>query len=229
MANDGRGVAGATRAAAAGRPLKSSAKAAIAGILGLVGLEEPARRAWRRLRGRGNPPTFWQIYPSETSKCRDRLAPFCEGYGLDLGFGGDPIIPSAIRMDLPAPRAHYAQDQPVQLGGSATDLYWFRDGVLDFIYSSHLLEDYAETEDVLREWLRVLRPGGRLIIFCPDEQAYRNHCETTGHPRNLYHVHADFSLQKVKDHLERIGGTRVVHEVPLIDIYSWELVCEKVG
>ena len=39
----------------------------------------------------------------------------------------------------------------------AKDLYWFRDGVLDYVYSSHLLEDYVDTEAVLREWLRVLR------------------------------------------------------------------------
>ena len=104
---------------------------------------------------------------SETSKCRNRLAPFCTGYGLDLGFGGDPITNSAIRMDFPQPYTHVG-DYPVQLGGKAEELYWFNNSVLDYIYSSHLLEDFIDTEQVLREWLRVIKPGGKLIIFCPD-------------------------------------------------------------
>jgi SAM-dependent methyltransferase len=212
---------------AAGNPLRAATKRALVNAFGLIGLEEPARRAWRRLRGRTDSPGPMP-YRSETSKCRDRLAPYCVGYGLDLGFGGDPITPSAVRIDMPTPYA-YTGEYAVQLGGKAEDLYWFRDGVLDFVYSSHLLEDYVDTEAVLREWLRVLRPGGRLVIFCPDEQVFRRHCATTGQPYNPYHVHADFSLDKVKGHLERIGGTRVIHEIPLVDIYSWDLVCEKIS
>jgi SAM-dependent methyltransferase len=209
------------------RPLKAAAKRAVASTLGLVGLEQPARRTWRRLRGRNDLPSL-APYQSETSKCRARLAPFCVGYGLDLGFGGDPITPTAIRMDMPSAYA-YTGDYPVRLGGKAEDLYWFRDGILDFVYNSHLLEDIVDTEGVLREWLRVLRRWGRLIIFCPDEQVFRKHCASTGQAYDPNHVHADFSLGKVKGHLERIGGTRVIHETPLVDIYSWELVCEKTG
>lgn len=165
-------------------------------------------------------------WPSETSKCRERLAPFCTGYGVDLGFGGDPIVPHAIRVDMVRPYTDVGSES-VQLGGDAARLPWFTDGALDFVYSSHLLEDFDDTETVLREWLRVLRVGGRLIIFCPDEQAFRAHCARTGQPYNQHHKHETFSLAFAKELLARIGGTRVVHEVPLVDIYSWELVAEK--
>jgi SAM-dependent methyltransferase len=176
-------------------------KRALIAILGPIGLEEPARRAWRRLRGRDLPADLPE------HKCQGE---------------------TSIRMDMVNPYGDTGE-QSVQLGGNAEDLYWFRDGVLDYVYSSHLLEDYVDTEAVLREWLRVLRPGGRLIIFCPDEPVYRKHCLATGQRYNTHHIHADFSLEKVKRHLEHIGGTRVIHEVPLIDVYSWELVSEKVG
>ena len=163
---------------------------------------------------------------SETAKCRDRLAPYCTGYGLDLGPGGDPITAHAIRVDLERPYLAWGP-APVQLGGDATRLHWFRDGVLDFVYSSHLLEDFDDTEAVLREWLRVLRPSGRLVLFCPDEQVYRRHCRETGQNYNVHHRHETFSLKFVQAVLDRIGGVEVVHQNPLVDIYSWELVVAK--
>jgi predicted SAM-dependent methyltransferase len=207
-----------------GHRMKTYVKSALVALH----LDGPARRLRDALNGRlhgaiGRGSPIWQ---SETSKCRARLAPHCTGCGVDLGPGGDPITPHAIRVDLPQPYSHVGT-LPVQLSGKAENLYWFRDGVLDFVYSSHLLEDYPDTEAVLREWLRVLKPLGNLIIFCPDEQVYRKHCAATGQGYNTHHVHVDFSLDFVKRILDRIGQTEVLHETPLTDIYSWELVCRK--
>lgn len=166
---------------------------------------------------------------SETAKCRERLAQFCAGYGLDIGFGGDPITSHAIRMDMPQPYTNVGA-MPVQLGGDATHLVWFADGTLDFVYSSHVLEDFVDVSAVLAEWLRVLKCGGRLIIYCPDEMAYRRYCAETGHGYNPHHVHADFSLSFVKGELARLGtAVRILHEAPLVDVYSWELVLEKLS
>src|SRR4030081_512897 len=83
-------------------------------------------------------------HPSETSKCRPRLASYCQGYGLDIGPGGDPITNHAIRVDLELPYSSVGQ-HPVQLGGDASELIWFRDKIFDFVYSSHVLEDFIDT------------------------------------------------------------------------------------
>lgn len=165
--------------------------------------------------------------PSETSKCRNRLSKFCTGCGLDIGFGGDPIVEHAIRVDLAQPYSG-ADGPPVQLAGDAHCLQWFNNNTLDFVYSSHLLEDFEATENVIREWLRVLKPGGKLILFCPDEKVYREYCDQTGHPYNKFHKQPDFSLEFVKNILKCIGNVKIIHETALIDIYSWELVCEKI-
>ena len=144
----------------------------------------------------------------------------------DAGFGGDPITPHAVRVDLPTPYT-FVGHYPVQLGGDCANLVWFRDGALDFVYSSHLLEDFIDTRAALAEWLRVLKPGGRLIIFCPDEQRFRAHCARTGQPYNTNHKHAHFSLDFVEGLLRELGNSRPVHRNPDVDIYSWDLVVEK--
>ena len=165
---------------------------------------------------------------SETSKCRLRLIKFCRGAGLDLGYGGDPITPCSINVDLPQPYTKLGTG-PKHLSGNATDLYWFRDNVLDFVYSSHLLEDFENTREVLTEWFRVIRPGGNLVLFCPDQQKYLKHCENHGQPPNYSHKIAEFSLNYVKRIIEDMGIADIIHETELINIYSWELVARKKG
>jgi predicted SAM-dependent methyltransferase len=200
------------------RRLKSTVRAALVRTL-----EASSSRLGYELR-----PTNKYVYQSETSKCRKRLQRYCTGTGVDIGFGGDPINDHAIRIDLPHPYA-CTGDASVQLSGDARSLPWFSSGVLDFVYSSHLLEDFMDTTEVLSEWLRVLKVGGYLIIFCPDEQVYRKHCIKTNQAYNTHHVHATFSSAFVKDILYRIGNTQVIHECSLVDDYSWELVCRKVS
>ena len=46
----------------------------------------------------------------------------------------------------------------------------YADGSVDEVYASHILEHfpYFKTGNVLREWVRVLKPGGRISIAVPD-------------------------------------------------------------
>lgn len=46
----------------------------------------------------------------------------------------------------------------------------YQDGEVDEIYNSHLIEHFHFNQGVLvlREWYRVLKPGGKLIIETPD-------------------------------------------------------------
>ncbi len=172
-------------------------------------------------------PPHSNSHPSETSRCRERLAPYCKGYGLDIGPGGDPITNHAVRVDLESPYSSVGE-LPVQLGGDATDLKWFKDGVLDFVYSSHVLEDFVETELVLKEWLRVIKVGGLLVLYCPDEQVYRTHCRKTAQTYNTQHKLENFSFDWVKIRLEQIDPQgKMIHGKPLTEIYSWEIVWQR--
>lgn len=167
---------------------------------------------------------------SETQHCRERLKVYCNGYGLDIGYGGDPIIPSAITVDLPQPYTTVGS-APLNLGGDARDLYWFRDEVLDYVFSSHLLEDFEEHETsfIIREWLRVLKIEGHLILYCPDEQIYREHCRKTGQPYNYGHKVDNFSLGYLKSVLLNMESIKIIHENAHCEDYSFEIVIKKIG
>jgi len=166
--------------------------------------------------------------PSETSKHRDLLQPYCQGYGCDVGFGGDPISSSSVRVDLPTPYTRVGQLN-VQLGGDCRNLCWFRDGVLDFVYSSHLLEDFPEHEiiPILTEWLRVLKPGGRLVLLLPDQQRYLKACRQKGEGPNPHHSMDNFSLEFLRSMIARLPAVREIAAHPDLGEYSFAIILEK--
>ncbi|MBU2578215.1 class I SAM-dependent methyltransferase [Patescibacteria group bacterium] len=128
------------------------------------------------------------MYTSETSVIRPWFEgkPYLEGKGLDLGCGGDVICPNAEGFDMPVPYANTGTDFILH-GGDARNLQRFPDCSYDFIYSSHLLEDFTNTSEILEEWTRVVKPGGYIALYLPDEEVYRKHCDETGHPYNTAH------------------------------------------
>lgn len=116
---------------------------------------------------------------SETAKHRDRVIPFCqitEGGGIDIGSAGDPVVPWAIQMDLPAQqfKAYNAShpDKCIHWRGYANTLP-FKDGTLSFVHASHVLEDFPDWQVILNEWDRVLRRGGYMLIAVPDHERFR--------------------------------------------------------
>lgn len=166
---------------------------------------------------------------SETALARPILAPYCQGLGLDLGFGGDAIVPHALTFDMPQKYTTVGGD-PQILQGDCRDLGFIRDGVLDFCYSSHLLEDlwFHELEATIREWRRVLKMGGVLVTCCPDQAVYVKHCEKTGQPYNQAHKEPSFSLSTFTEVVMRTGAWEVVYEDPLVATYSFHSVLRKI-
>lgn len=171
----------------------------------------------------------WTGLCSETTHGRPFLAKYCRGLGLDIGFGGDPITPTALTMDQWQPYTQVGGQKQV-LRGTATDLSMFCDESLDFIYSSHLLEDFAYEVlvNILREWRRVLKVGGLLVTNCPDQRRFLAHCATTGQGINLAHYEPDFSIQTFRDRvLAKTGPWEEVFVEPDAKPYSWYLVVRK--
>ena len=77
----------------------------------------------------------------------------------------------------PGPRRIQGFETLNVVGGRNVDFIWdadrhlpFRTGTFRLIYASHILEHipWYRTDEVLREWVRLLQPGGRLELWVPD-------------------------------------------------------------
>ena len=134
------------------------------------------------------------IMSSGTAFCRDLTTRYCIGNGIDIGAGGDPVIPTAVQIDLPEPEfSRYGHAFPVSIVPQFRSRDWhrnlpFKDATLDFVYSSHLLEDYNEWEELLKEWIRVIKPGGHILILVPDKVKFNEAVRRTG-GGNAAHKH----------------------------------------
>ena len=85
---------------------------------------------------------------------------------MRLHIGGTEPHPDWKILDIEArPEVDYV--------ANASDLSQFEDKSIEVIYASHVLEHFSyklenELIETLKEWYRVLQPGGELLISVPD-------------------------------------------------------------
>lgn len=100
---------------------------------------------------------------NETAKLRDfRKAngvfdDILKGNGIDIGCGPDLLV---IESGTIMP---WDKEQ-----GDAQVLATVPDNSLDFAYSSHCLEHMRDVPESLKNWARVVRPGGYIYVAVPD-------------------------------------------------------------
>ena len=98
---------------------------------------------------------IYQNYIGETHKSHERrvregfFEKYCNGEGLDIGYGADIIVPGCSGWDL--------------RNGDAQYLTGIEDESFDFVYSSHCLEHMVDVRTSLKNWYRVVKKGGYLI------------------------------------------------------------------
>lgn len=103
-------------------------------------------------------------------------------------------MPWAIQVELPDGLFQQYHSVPMwtppQWRGDARCLP-FRDETMDFVYSSHLLEDFKDWTPILSEWIRVLKRGGNFIVMLPDKEKF-NEAIRKGGGGNSHHQHETF-------------------------------------
>ena len=116
-------------------------------------LEKHSYRLW------GRPSKSGETSKALTRRVRENFfSGFCQGKGLDIGYGGDLLCNNCVGFDVENGNAQYLKE--------------IQDNQFDFVYSSHTLEHLNEPELALKNWWRVLKEGGYLILFLPDRNLY---------------------------------------------------------
>jgi SAM-dependent methyltransferase len=107
---------------------------------------------------------------------------FC-GRGVDIGGAPDPLaLYQSLLPLMESVKTWDLEDGDAQFMAGVPDDYF------DFVHSSHCLEHLRDPLEGLRNWLRILKPGGYLVVTVPDEDLYeqgifpstfnRGHCRT---------------------------------------------------
>ena len=143
----------------------------------------------RRYKKYGRPHT--QL---ETSKARSRRTregffnEYCNGAGLDIGYGGDLIAPGCRGWDFEDGDAQY-------LSGLENESF-------DYVYSGHTLEHMVDAAISLENWWRVLKPGGYLILYLPHRDLFEKRKTL---PSHWNHDHKRFFLLDREEEPDTIG------------------------
>lgn len=110
------------------------------------------------------PAIIYDDYKGETHKSHERrmregfFDKYCKGEGLDIGYGSDVIMPGCSGWDLRNGDAQYIRE--------------VEDESFDYVYSSHCLEHVWDVRVALKNWFRVVRKGGYMIIAVPHRDLY---------------------------------------------------------
>jgi SAM-dependent methyltransferase len=132
---------------------------------------------------------------------------YFQGRGIDIGYGGDLVVPNCRGWDV--------ED------GDAHDLKGVADETYDFAYSSHVLEHLEDPARALRNWWRVVKPGGNLILYVPERDIFERKRTL---PSDISLDHKHYFLLDRDDPPDTIGL------IPLIekDLAGAEVVYQKI-
>jgi predicted SAM-dependent methyltransferase len=169
---------------------------------------------------------------SESNTSKDIFAPWLQGIGLNIGFGGSKVAgDNEITFDMPEPYTNVGDGVQI-IRGDARRLPMFCSESLNWIHSAHLCEDfpYSQLVEIIKEWRRVLKVGSHLLTNCPNQQKFLAHCKKSGQLGNAAHFEQDFSLQTWNQHvIAHTGPWEVVYENDNHGPYSWLQCLKKIS
>jgi SAM-dependent methyltransferase len=89
------------------------------------------------------------------------------GKGIDIGCGADSIGKYSEQFPL------MTELRPWDWAdGDAEQMASLANGTYDFVHSSHCLEHVKDPYTAFKNWLRILKPNGYMIVTVPDEDMY---------------------------------------------------------
>lgn len=146
---------------------------------------------------------MWRIddpQGNESAKIKYEIVTYTRGRGLDLGCGPSKAYAHFIGVDnLASTRLFGTRMQPDVVVNDCLDLSLFATGSMDFCFSSHLLEHITDYKTALAEWMRVVKIGGHLVLYVPDEDEYPKVGEPGANPDHKWNVNYDRVFEAMPD------------------------------
>jgi len=111
----------------------------------------------------------------ESHKVRYEVLPYLARGGLDIGCGPEKVWPHLIGIDSGKDTDLFGIDmKPDIVVPNAGKLGIFTDGSAESIFSSHTLEHIEDWHGALREWWRLIKVDGYLVLYLPHRDLYPN-------------------------------------------------------
>ena len=98
---------------------------------------------------------------------------YCRGLGFDVGVGTNRLSPTVLSTDW---YPHNGVDIIWNcVHGGKRIPYPFSDNTFDFIFASHVIEDFTpdEIQFVFDEMMRMIKIGGYFVVLIPDMEGGR--------------------------------------------------------
>ena len=158
---------------------------------------------------------MWRINDpqgAEALKIKYEIVPYTRGRGLDLGCGMWKCYEHFIGVDSLkqwgslSPADKYALNLNVDVRCDCEKLDPFASQSMDFVFSSHLLEHIEDAEAALREWWRVIKHGGYLVLYLPHAGFYPNIGQEGSNPDHK----ADYRPKDIIEMMKEVGSWDLV-------------------
>lgn len=125
---------------------------------------------------RGEPSYVWR--DGQERRLRmilDAAGKRVQGHVLENGCGVGQYVRrlaeaggTVIGLEYDFERAHAARQVALHIVNAAGEGLPFPNGYFDLILSHEVIEHVADDRQAVREMVRVLKPGGRIVLFCPN-------------------------------------------------------------
>ena len=142
----------------------------------------------------------------EARKILWETVPYTRGRGLDVGCGPNKIWPHAIGVDSCLDTQLFGIAMQPDIVTDCTKLDVFASQSMNWVFSSHMLEHLDDPLPAMREMWRVLKQGGHLILYLPDEDEYPKVGEEGANPDHKWNV----NRVKVIEYMTQVGGWDLV-------------------
>jgi len=141
------------------------------------------------------------------------LAALKEGLILDLGCGSHKTTENAVGVDV----------RPVSDITCSIDKLPFGDNNADTIISRHSFEHMLDPVKTLREWIRILKPLGKMIIVLPDQGGINTMDPYYSHNQ---HMHA-YTQESFRNFLELFPELQIESQGVVMENWSFGTVLTK--